>query len=144
MKQEFITTQGKVILENNMVRIKKLIHRSNGENSYLFSGAFYCLFLLSTDSKITPLVYIMLGIICFIFFVILFELFFIKTWKNHFPIEQIKSYRVDRDLVGLETKVTLVLKSNRHKEIYFRNHEHQLDGFLEAVTKHITQTQFAH
>ena len=91
-----------------------------------------------------PLVYLLLGIIGFLILVFLFELFFLKAWKNNFPIEQIKSYRVNRDHTGLETKVTLILKSNRQKEIVFRNHEHQLDGFIEAVTQFITQTQFAH
>ena len=144
MKQEFITTQGKVIIEDGMIRVKKLIHRSNGEFNYLISGAFYVLYLLGTDSKVMPLVYLLLGIIGFLILVFLFELFFLKAWKNNFPIEQIKSYRVNRDHTGLETKVTLILKSNRQKEIVFRNHEHQLDGFIEAVTQFITQTQFAH
>jgi len=144
MKQEFITTQGKVIIEDGMIRVKKLIHRSNGEFNYLIFGAFYALYLLGTDSKVMPLVYLLLGIIGFLILVFLFELFFLKAWKNNFPIEQIKSYRVNRDHTGLETKVTLILKSNRQKEIVFRNHEHQLDGFIEAVTQFITQTQFAH
>lgn len=144
MKQEFITTQGKVIIEDGMVRVKKLIHRSNNEFTYLVFSIFYVAYLLGTDSKVLPLVYILLGIIGFLFLAFLFELIFLKAWKNKFPVNHIKSYRVNRDHIGLETKVTLVLKSNRQKEIVFRNHEHQLDGFLEAVTQHITQTQFAH
>ena len=144
MKQEFITTQGKVIIEDGIIRVKKLIHRSNSEFNYYIFGIFYAVYLLGSDPKILPLVYILLGITGFVFLVYLFELFFLKAWKNNFPIEQIKSYRVSRDHIGLETRVTLVLKSNRQKEIVFRNHEHQLDGFLEAVTQYITQTQFAH
>jgi hypothetical protein len=144
MKQEFITTNGKVIIDDGVIHVKKLIHRSSGEYNFLTFWAFYCLYAISTDSKANPLLYILMGLVAFVFLIICFEKIFIKSWKKKFPMKQVKSYKVDKDASGLETTVTFFLKSGRQKSIVFRNHEKQLDPFIEMVTQHLTQTQFAH
>jgi len=144
MKQEFITTNGKVIIDDGVIHVKKLVHHSSGEFNFLIFWTMYILFLLIDETKIRPLLYIVLGLLALAFLIMIFERVFIKSWKKKIPLANIKSYRVNKDVAGLETKVVLFLRSGRQKEIVFRNHDHQLDPFLDIVTQQITQTQFAH
>jgi sensor histidine kinase YesM len=139
MKQELITLRGKLVLDDEKIVIKNFKLK---ENRDLYWGiAWTALFLnfYSYGKKIQPLVIVLLVLIGFFWLFFFIDLFFFTCLKNTISLNRIKSYKVETDDHGLETRVVLYLKSGRRKEIIFRTHEKQHEIFLEHLTRFIVQ-----
>jgi len=142
MKQEFITVRGKLFINDDKLVIRNYKLKTRSDAYRLSILALLCLNSIAMGSRLAPLSYILLGLIGFIFFISVVWYLIIYTWKNQFPLQDIISYRVINDDVGLETTVCLKLRSGKQKEIQFRTHEGQLEPFLELIAQHCIQTQF--
>lgn len=145
MKKEFITTRGKVFIEDDIMHIKQLIDRQIP--SY---GLFVVFMLLYTTSKITddskakPMLIILFLLFGMMLLMTLYEILIMSAWKRKIGLREIKSFTIHKDVHELETEVVLYLKSGRQKKISFRNLEHQVEPFLEFVSQYLTQAQIAH
>lgn len=139
MKQEFITLRGKLVLDDEKLVIKNYKLKENRD--FYWGIAWTALFLnfYSYGEKIRPLVIVMGVLMGFAWVFFFIDLFFFTYLKNTISLNRIKSYKVETDDHGLETRIVLYLKSGRRKEIIFRTHEKQHDIFLEHLTRFIVQ-----
>jgi hypothetical protein len=144
MKQEFITTNGKVIMEDGVLHVKKLIHRTTSGSYFFAFWVTYAIFSLDHESKARPLLYVLVILLAIMILIYLAEFLFITSWKKKISMSDIRTYKLNKDASGLETDVILTLRSGRRKKITFRNLENQMDPFLEQVMKFITHPQYAH
>ena len=143
MKQELITLRGKVILDDEKIVIKNFKQK---ENRDLYWGvAWSALFLnfYSYGEKIRPLVFVLGVLIGFAWLFFFIDLMFFTCLKNTIRYSRIKSYKVETDDHGLETRILLHVKSGRRKEIIFRTHEKQHEIFLDHMTRSIVQPLIA-
>ena len=142
MKQEFITARGKLFIDDEKLVIRNYKLKNRSDMYWMGLMALVCLYRLEKDSPIAMLNYLLLGIIGFILLLSLIEVLFIYSWKNKIRLQEIVTYKVTNDQVGLETMVTLKLRSGKQKEILFRTHEQQLQPFLELISQQTVLTQF--
>ena len=139
MKQELITLRGKLILDDEKLVIKNFKLKENRD--FYWGIAWTAIFLnyFSSGGKIRSLVFAVLVLIGFFWLFFFIDLFFFTYLKNTIRYSRIKSYKVEKDDHGLETRVVLYLKSGRRKEIIFRTLERQHEIFLEHMTRFIVQ-----
>src|SRR5688572_3318517 len=113
MKKEFITTNGKVIIENGILRVRTLISRPSATWPWVAFMLLYAVTKLSEDTKAKPLMIVILIFIGIGLLFLLFEILFINTWKRKISLNDIKSYKTHQDFYGLETEVIIYLRSGR-------------------------------
>jgi hypothetical protein len=149
MKQEFITSRGKLIIERNIIfnRVKK-VHLSESIAYKLFLAfvppIVFILTLFFED--LGPKKYIhlvMWGIFIFINFHHLIDVLIKLSFSNRIPINSIQSFEIKEDDLGLETFVHLRLKSGRTRKIVFRTLEMEYEPFTALLSQHSVQPQFA-
>ncbi|MGI8600159.1 MAG: hypothetical protein ACR2KB_12975 [Chitinophagaceae bacterium] len=143
MKQEFITTYGKIIIE----RDKLFIQRVKRELSWK-SISFFFLVGAIILVIITPVIsrWIMLIIWAIHFIVEHFET--IKklpetSFKNRILLSEIESTSYTDDVSGFDTIVSLKLSSGKTRHIKFRKLENQYHPFIEAVSQQMLLPQSA-
>jgi hypothetical protein len=148
MAMEFITTDAKLTIKDNIIRQKKLIYRE----TYWWAHFVVLLILLiykivevsnafNTGNNEDKIDFIWIPILIMWMYPHLkriSESLFIKTWKSSIPLSKIKDIKVIPLENTLETKVVLTLGSGRKKFYTFRNAENQVHKFVEAVNERMT------
>jgi hypothetical protein len=149
MKQEFITSKGKVINERNILFIKYF------KLPFSETVLYKVLFGFLPPIMLISFLFFLEGPIDFYFKVLLWLLFTVNnfnhlwdvlvrlSFSNRIPLDRITAFDVKDDINGLETIVTLTLKSGRKRIIPFRTLEKQYEPFTELITQQIAQPQFA-
>lgn len=148
MKQEFVTSLGKVEKVRDVIFIKKL-------DFSFYHSLFYELFI-SVGWIIVTLVRALTAENNFEYFQAivsaglaiahgypLYDVLFKRSLANRIPIDRIKSYDIQSSYSGLETYIILHLRSGRYKKIAFRTLEKQHEGFLETISPYLAATQTA-
>jgi hypothetical protein len=149
MVQEFITSNGKVIRERDVLFVRNL---NFSFRDTIFAELFsflvwitFSLFNLFETEKDNADYF---GAIFFLIMALfhagpLYDILFKRSLSNRISLNRITSFQIKPDEVGLETFVILHLKSGRYKKINFRTLEKQYEPFTELVSQHIIQPQFA-
>lgn len=138
MKQEFVTSTGTVIVERDVLYVRKkldviprkMVLRNIFALCFLirFIAAFseepvskrnFEIFLYGVGTVILlgPIVYDLVT----------------KSYAKRIPLRQIEFYRTEEDINGLETHVHLTLPLGRTRTFSFRKLENQLGPFLETL-----------
>lgn len=144
-KQEFFTLDTRITIQRGNIYHKRLKSQSE-EIQYRFTAfiAFLILVFISILEIVEEQEYFNIIRIVLIasFFSSLFkriyQTLFIKTWKSIIPLKDVKNITTKPLDNGLETEVTLHLKSGRKKWYTFRNAEGQLELFIDAVAAQTT------
>lgn len=141
MKQEFITSYGKVVIERDKIYILTL----NRNVSYKGVGVLIFLFTLILAIFIPDIS----GWFMVFFFGVLtlsenFQ--FIKTlpktsFSNRILLSEINATSIIDDPKGFDTLVNLHLKSGKTRTIRFRKLENQYQPFIETLSQHIEAPQ---
>jgi hypothetical protein len=139
MKQEFITLRGRLVLDDEKLVIKNFKLKDNRDFYWGIAWTAVLLNYFSSGAKIRSLAFVLLVLIGFIWIFWIIDLLFFTCLKNTISLDRIKSYKVETDDHGLETRVVLYLKSGRRKEIIFRTLEKQHEIFLDHLTRFIVQ-----
>jgi hypothetical protein len=140
MHTEFITLNSRLILNNNAIIEKKL--KTNAEEKLTLFIALIALLAFLTVCVYRTFIdrdyfYITQGILVLVWLVPhikrIYTLLFVKTWNSTIRIDDIQNVTLTRLENGLETQVTLYLKSGRRKFLIFRNAESQAEGFINSI-----------
>ena len=143
MKQEFITASGKVILHKDRIMIRHLKETGSYEYYKYLAWLLFAITVIESNKPSKPLAYVMAGITALILLGYLVNFFYMNKWKNSFACRHIRQYKLEDDLHGLETKLTLNFRSGTAKTILFRTSEQQHQPFVKAIEQYISQLQFA-
>jgi len=136
MRQEFVTTTGIAVVENNILYVK----RKTGSNyKTLFRIVVSLLFiyrvLLEIEKEPSPkrsIGIFVYSVATLIWLTPLIYDLFTKSLSNRILLTKIESYKIEEDVNGLE--VHLILQhSFRKKIITFRKLENQLEPFIAAL-----------
>jgi hypothetical protein len=73
----------------------------------------------------------------------LYEVFIKRSYANRIPLNRIKDVTSAADNQGLHTFVKLHLANGRYRNIRFRTMEKQHEPFIETISHHLEQPQFA-
>jgi hypothetical protein len=148
MKQEFITSRGKVIIERNVLYIRTLkFSLTDSIAARLFYsliplGLFFIQLFEPESAKRNMSLFIWGGL-ALLHIYPLFDLLFKRSIASRIPLERIRSFEVKADPSGLESNVILHLSNGRYRQICFRTLENQFEPFLEAIGQSVTTTQLA-
>jgi hypothetical protein len=149
MKREFMTLKGKVVIERDFLFIRTLIFRPGFTllmKLFIPLAIVAMFFVIVVEEKNVPrgFFHIFLwGVFAMIQLPGLYTMLFKRSYSNRIPLDRIVSFEVKPDTTGLETTVILKLKNGRCRPIKFRTLEKQYEGFIELITQHVTQSQFA-
>ena len=139
MEQEFITTDGKIFINEEAITHKTLL---TVKKDYWFHSFIALLFysgccMWSALNGNPGMWVFALGGIVWIWPHLerIFRVLFIKTWKRKIRLAEIKSILPKLELNSLETKVILKLTSAREKHFLFRNVENQAEPFIQSLLK---------
>lgn len=138
---EFITTDGKLVLDDQIVKQKRL---TNTRRGYIFLLAFFLLYFIDVFSKrleraqlsdkISRWVGVTLyGTVLFIYLLLILDVVFRQYLKPKLDVQKIKKIKVFKSDDELETNVRLSLNSGRYKIYKFRTLEKQAEPFLESI-----------
>ncbi|MES1218570.1 MAG: hypothetical protein ABUT20_23910 [Bacteroidota bacterium] len=138
---EFITTDGKLFIDGNMLSQKRLSN-THRRNLYLF--AFFFLYFINLfvekiesaleTGKIFKWVSVFIfGAILLLFVALLIDFIFKLSWKKSIDISTIDKIETIQSEEGLETSVELTLRSKRYKKYNFRTLEKQVDSFIHTL-----------
>ncbi|HVE61180.1 MAG TPA: hypothetical protein VNA26_05145 [Chitinophagaceae bacterium] len=150
MVQEFITSNGKVIKERDVLFIRNL--KLSFSNTILYQVGFPFIaligfilqFIRATDIEFVYYSRIVFwGIILSSQIPALYDILTKRSFAKRIAINRINSFEIKPDGIGLETFVILHLKSGRYKKIIFRTLEKQYEPFIQLVSQYITPTQLA-
>lgn len=145
MKNEFITVNGKVVVDRDAVLIipvnRKLITASRSFIPFLLIVVFINSIFNTQDNRKDYVNAIFWGLVVVTQLPALYDMLIRRNYANRIPIEKIDSFEIKADNTGLETFVLLKLKSGRYREICFRTMEAQLEPFTEVILERIGQTK---
>jgi hypothetical protein len=149
MQQEFITSRGKAIIENNILFIRnfKFNFFDTVVGRMIFPLALAVAIVLQFGYIRGPLDYY-IGVFWVIFFVFncagsLYDTIIRRSFAHRIPLNKIKFIETKTDQFGLEKELRLHLKNGRYRPLIFRIHEKQFEPFIEFISKYIIQPQFA-
>lgn len=145
MKQEFITSKGKIAISRNTIYIKKW--KSSFEESLVGRLLFPFAFLFATVIKFIqpdePMDYfgvVVFGILFLFYADRIYDVLIKRSIANRITLERIRFYEVKPDDL-LETEIILHLKNGRYRSVLFRTLEKQYEPFIEAISQHSIQPQ---
>jgi hypothetical protein len=145
MKQKFITSEGKVVIEKDVLFIKSIDMRLSrsmlGKLMYPLCALILFIVQFFDDSESRYFRMVLWGIVVLINLHIFYEVLFQRSYSSRIPLNKIVSWEVKPGEVELEMKVHLHLRSGRYREIIFRQAEHQYEPFTEFLSQHIAQPQ---
>lgn len=138
---KFITTDGKVIIDENSI---KQIRLNQTRRYKILVGFLFIIFLVikliekinnfHNHNPISSWIGIILNSILLLFaLLLLFEFIFYRVWKSEILISNIVSVSTGYSENNLETHVTIKTKSKRYKIIQFRKLENQAEAFIQAI-----------
>ena len=147
MKQEFIISSGKIIVERNILYLRRLVfHEYSRKMDWLLPGVFICWAVLKWSDIENNFDYFSAFVISTLaLFNIypLYDIFFRRCWSNRIPLSRIVSFELKDAENTIEKHLILHLRSGRYKKIAFRNLEQQYEPFIELISPHIYQPQQA-
>jgi len=152
MKHEFITSRGRLTIERDIIYIQnqKISFNDTMLGIMLYPLAILALFFLKinfVEGSFDLLIGFIWGFVFLgLFFgkiYISFDLIFKRSLADRISLSRIKSFETKPDATGMETDVIFHLKNGRYRKIPFRTLEKQFEPFLDLVSQHITQPQFA-
>jgi hypothetical protein len=150
MAQEFITSNGKVTKERDVLFIRNL--KLSFSNTLVYQAgypfivliAFILQFIRTTDIEFAYYFRIIFWAILLSSQIpALYDILIKRSFAKRISLNRIKSFEIKPDEIGLETFVILHLKLGRYKKIAFRTLEKQYEPFTALFSQHITQPQFA-
>ena len=148
MKQEFITSRGKVILERDILYIRNLDGAFH--HTLLYEIGPPILWLTVAVTKVataeTPFDFFFSAVFCILAIFHagpLYDVVFRRSLSRRIHLNRITTYEVKDDAIGLETIVTLRLRNGRYKKIAFRTLERQYEAFTALLSPTHFQTQTA-
>lgn len=147
MKQEFITSRGKIEVQRNTIYIKdlKFGFDESVAGQLLFPFAFLVATVLKFIEPDHPLDYFggAMFAIMFLFYTDrIYDLLVKRSIAVRIPLNRIESFDLKQEN-SLETNVILYLKNGRYRSILFRTLEKQYEPFAETISLHIAQPQTA-
>lgn len=148
MDQEFVTSAGKVIVNNKRLLIQdmKVNFAKTAIGQITIPALFLILIVFSfvdpgkPFSFIAPVIFS--GVFLFYYSKQLYVAVFRKSYAGYIPVNRIKSLELKPDGFGLETEVRLYLRNGRYRSIDFRTLENQHEPFTEFISHYIAQPQF--
>lgn len=149
MDQEFVTSMGKVMLNNQRVLIKDLKFNfwKTAVGEIALPATILGLAIFSFFNPTRLLGYIVAAAFVALFFSTAFKQLYAalvkKSYSAYIPINRIKSFELKPDEFGLETELRLHLKNGRYRSIVFRTLEKQFEPFTKQLSQYLVQPQFA-
>jgi hypothetical protein len=148
MNQQFITSNGRIINERNILFIKtqklRLGETFVGKLLWVLVPVFAIILSILSAQQVkdyfSPLIIVLLF---FDNFKLLYQLLFTRSFASRIPLKDIRSFELREDLTGLEIQVHLKLRSGRVRVIFFRTLEKQYEPFLVLVSQFTIQPQLA-
>jgi hypothetical protein len=149
MQQEFITSRGKAIIENNVLFVR------NFKPDFFDTVFGRIIFpLILALAIILQFVYIRGALDYYIagfwtiFFLVtyanrLYDLIVKRSFANRISLSRFKSIEIKPDQWGLETEIRIHLRNGRYRPINFRILEKQYELFTELISRYTAQPQFA-
>lgn len=145
MKQEFITSNGKVVNERNILFIKTLNLHFSETLIAQWLWALVPLLAIAFSTFLQEGPKTLSGLFYLILFLdnlkLLYKLVFVKSFACRIPLQNIISFETKPDNIGLETDVILKLRSGRYRTVKFRMLENQYQRFTELISEQISQFQ---
>jgi hypothetical protein len=143
MKQEFITSHGKVIIERDKIFIQRIKRDITWKAITIIFFILACFFVV-----ISPDFTSWFHVFFWLFIAIGENFNFIKklprkSFKNRILISEIESTSFIHDVNGFDTNVELKLTSGKTRSLRFRKLENQYQSFIEAVSQQINLPQTA-
>ena len=148
MKQEFVTSKGKVIFERNVLffRYMKLYFSETVLYKFIFGVLPFIaliLFIVFFDEPSD-----IIRVLMWFFFMAsnynhLLDILYRLSFSNRIMVSKIVDVKMEPAENGLETNVILLLKSKRKRIIPFRTLEKQHESFFEFITQQIAPAQLA-
>ena len=148
MKQDFVTSLGKVEKVRNIIFIKNL-------DFHFHHSLFYELFIpiawiivtlvrsLTAQNNFEYIQAVVSAALAIGHGYPFYDILFKRSLSKRTPVDSIKSYEIQASKSGLETYIILHLQSGRYKKIAFRTLEKQHEGFLETISPYLAATQSA-
>ena len=146
MKQEFITTRGKLIIENNSLFIRnyKIDFRETVAGQLWFPFLLIAAGILICIYADKPLDYFIgtFWILSFLLFHSkkVYDVLIKKSFSGRIQLSRIHSFEIRPDEPGLETEVLLHLRNGRNRSILFRTMEKQYEAFTDALSSFVHST----
>ena len=146
MQQEFISTHGKVILENDVLYIRKL--KPSLALSQFVTISFpvliiirFVLYIFEENSPKRNMALVVLGLLS-VFYGIelslkLYKAVFKQSFAKRILLANIRSYHLEEDVHDLDVYVYLQLKSGRERKITFRKREEQHEELITALSQYL-------
>jgi len=138
MSQNFITTNGSVVIERNILFVKtaKLNFAQSAVGQWLWAlvPMVSIAISLSKESQTAKWASVLVSILVFSKNLqLLKKLVFDKSFASRIPVQNILSFTTEDDSRGLETLVHLKLSSGRTRTVSFRTIEQQFEPFLQHL-----------
>lgn len=138
---EFITTDGKLIVDGKNVTQKRL---TNTHHLNIYMLCFFFLFIvnqfidninnaLETGKSIIWIRISILGLILLIYVVVFLNFLFRQYFKKKMDLSKIDIIKITQSDEGLETRIKVIMQSKRYKLYIFRTLEKQHDSFIETI-----------
>lgn len=148
MKQEYLTSRGKLIVERDVLYIRNL-KSSIGDT--ILGLTFYPLIALilsvlrfvSAEDNMDYFVGLIWGIIFLANGYSIYDVLFRRSFSKRIPVQRIKSFELKPDQFGLETELIMHLKNGRYRSVFFRTMENQYKPLAEYLSAHQLEPQFA-
>lgn len=138
---EFITTDGKLMVNERLIQQKRLVPTSNRNTALrIYFLLFFINLLVEKVASIQqtgklllwiPIAFYALIILLFLFWIL--DFLFRQHLKKHVDILQIAKIKTVKSESGLETSVVLTMQSNRYKQYDFRTLENQHQLLIETI-----------
>ncbi|MDQ3278948.1 MAG: hypothetical protein M3Q06_11520 [Bacteroidota bacterium] len=153
MQQEFISSYGKVVLENRVLFVRKLKPSLTfSEGSWVLFRVFivarFVIYLFEDDSPKRNASLVVLGLLSLFYgFELgskLYKMLTKQSFANRIPLQKIKSYRLEEDTNGLEVHLFLQLHTGRERKIAFRKLEKQHEELMIILAQNQPASSFAY
>jgi hypothetical protein len=147
MKQEFISSNGKVVIERDNLYFKNI-------KTPLDETAFWKILLLAAPLLLfimnlmrdNPRGYagaVLWGFLFVLRLPDLYEFLFQSSYASRIQLRNIVGVEVIPDTAGLEVYLKIQLKSGRYRKIIFRKLEGQYEPLVELIYQRMAQPSFA-
>lgn len=152
MQQTFVFSNGKVVLENGIMYIRKtkpaltVSEALHAILPFTFAARFV-LYLFQDESPKRNSGLVLFGFMFVIYlllnFVTYYNFLFKRSFANRIPIQNIQSSRLEEDTNQLEVHLFLRLTSGRERKISFRKLEKQYEELTIALAQSLPITKLA-
>jgi|GEM_PF-1261780 len=138
MKQEFVTSEGKLTIDNGVLIFDRVIRRMDYKHhigivlALTFAFRLFYAFGEQVPAK-RSLEFMLYGVGTLIWTVPLLYRLLHRSQAKKIHLQKIESYQFDEESNELETHVRLNLRSGRIRIIPFRNLENQMESFLAVL-----------